>query len=91
MRRVFDDKDVDAVLICTRTLACAGNIWACQAGKDVYVEKNISLTIPEGRKMIEAGRKYKRIIQCGFQNRSGAYNISRHVTILKAGSLAKLQ
>ena len=37
-------------------------VWACQAGKDVYVEKNVALTIWEGRKMIEASKKYKRIV-----------------------------
>ena len=74
MQRVFDDKDVDAVVICTpehwHALAA---IRACQAGKDVYVEKNISLTIEEGRKMIEAAEKYDRVVQCGTQNRSAKY------------------
>jgi predicted dehydrogenase len=90
MRHVFDDKDVDAVLICTpEHWHALATIWACQAGKDVYVEKNISLNIPEGRKMIEAGRKYKRIIQCGFQNRSGAYNIKAR-DYIQSGKLGKI-
>ncbi len=77
MKKAFDDKDVDAVVICTpehwHALAA---IRACQAGKHVYVEKNISLNMHEGRKMIEASRKYNRLIQCGTQNRSGAYAFS---------------
>ena len=47
-------------------------IWACQAGKDVYVEKPISHNIVEGRRMIEAARRYNRIVQVGTQRRSGA-------------------
>lgn len=90
MRHVFDDKDVDAVLICTpEHWHALATIWACQAGKDVYVEKNISLNIPEGRKMIEAGKKYNRIIQCGFQNRSGAYNIKAR-DYIQSGKLGKI-
>ena len=55
MKQVFDDKDVDAVVICTpEHWHALATIRACQAGKDVYVEKNISLSIGEGRKMIEA-------------------------------------
>ncbi|HOF21597.1 MAG TPA: Gfo/Idh/MocA family oxidoreductase, partial [Bacteroidales bacterium] len=61
----------------------------CQAGKDVYVEKNISMTIPEGRKMIEAGKKYNRIIQCGFQNRSAPYNFSAR-NYIREGKLGKI-
>ena len=71
MKQVFDDKDVDAVVIATpehwHTLA---TIWALQAGKHVFVEKNPTLSIWEGRKMIEAARKYDRRVQVGFQNRS---------------------
>jgi hypothetical protein len=44
--------------------------WACQAGKDVYVEKPVSHTVVEGRRMIEAARKHRRIVQAGTQNRS---------------------
>src|SRR5713226_363759 len=59
MREVFDDKDVDGVVIATpEHWHALATVWACQAGKDVYVEKNPSLTIWEGRKMIEAARKY---------------------------------
>jgi hypothetical protein len=71
MRRIFDRDDVDAVTVATpnhwHSLA---TIWACQAGKDVYVEKPGSHNIFEGRKMIEAAHKYQRIVQHGVQLRS---------------------
>jgi predicted dehydrogenase len=90
MRRVFDDKEVDAVVICTpEHWHALATIWACQAGKDVYVEKNISMNIPEGRKMIEAAKKYNRIIQCGFQNRSAAYSFSAR-DYIQSGKLGKV-
>jgi predicted dehydrogenase len=90
MRRVFEDKDVDAVVICTpEHWHALATIWACQAGKDVYVEKNISMNIPEGRKMIEAAEKYNRVVQCGFQNRSGQYNMSAR-DYIQSGKLGKI-
>jgi predicted dehydrogenase len=71
LRRVYDNKEIDAVTIATpnhwHSLA---TIWACQAGKDVYVEKPGSHNIYEGRKMVEAAHKYKRIVQHGVQLRS---------------------
>jgi predicted dehydrogenase len=70
MRRVFDDKDIDAVTIATtnhwHTLTA---IWAMQAGKDVYVEKPVSHNVWEGTKLVEAARKYKRIAAGGTQRR----------------------
>ncbi|MFH0756396.1 MAG: Gfo/Idh/MocA family oxidoreductase [Bacteroidota bacterium] len=77
MRTVFDDKEVDAVFIATpEHWHGLATVWACQAGKDVYVEKCISHNIGEGQKMIEAAMKYERIVQCGTQNRSSAYALS---------------
>jgi predicted dehydrogenase len=74
MKEVLMDPDIDAVWISTpehwHTLA---TVWACQAGKDVYVEKNPTLSIWEGQKLIEAAEKYNRIVQVGFQNRSAPY------------------
>lgn len=71
MRNVFDDKEVDAVFIATpEHWHALATIWACQAGKDVYIEKPISHNIVEGQKMIEAAMKYERIVQCGTHNRS---------------------
>ncbi len=70
-RRVLERKDVDAVVIATpdhwhALLA----VWACQAGKDVYVEKPVSHNIWEGRKIVEAAAKYGRVVQAGTQYRS---------------------
>jgi len=74
MQHVFDDKEVDAVVICTpEHWHALATIRACRAGKDVYVEKNIALTIEEGRKMIDTVQENKRIVQCGTQNRSAKY------------------
>jgi predicted dehydrogenase len=66
MRKVFDDKDIHAVSIVTPNHWHAlATIWACQAGKHVYVEKPVSHNIFEGRKMVEAGIRYKVHIQHG--------------------------
>ncbi len=71
MRKVFDDKEIHAVSIATPNHWHAlATIWACQAGKHVYVEKPCCHNIFEGRKMIEASRKYNVRVQTGFQNRS---------------------
>ena len=71
LRRVFDDKSIDVVSIATPNHWHAlATIWACQAGKDVYVETPGSHTFFEGRKMIEAAAKYDRIVQHGVQARS---------------------
>jgi predicted dehydrogenase len=74
MRQVFDDKDVHGVVVATpEQWHALATIWACQAGKDVYVEKCISRRVEESRKMVEAARKYQRIVQAGTQHRSGPY------------------
>jgi predicted dehydrogenase len=71
MRRVFDDKNVDAVLVALPNHWHAlATVWACQAGKDVYVEKPFCHNIWEGRQMIAAARKHKRMVQVGTQSRS---------------------
>ncbi len=71
LRKMLEDKDIDAVSIATpnhwHALAA---IWGCQANKDVYVEKPVSWCIREGRKIVEAARKHKRIVQVGQQHRS---------------------
>jgi predicted dehydrogenase len=73
LRRVFDDKDIDAVSIATpnhwHSLAA---IWAIEAGKDVYVEKPCSHNVFEGRQLLNAARKHDRIVQHGTQIRSSA-------------------
>ncbi|MCX6636749.1 MAG: Gfo/Idh/MocA family oxidoreductase [Acidobacteria bacterium] len=71
IRKLLEDKTIDAVSYATPNHWHAlGTIWACQAGKDVFLEKPASHTIFEGRKMIEAARKYRRIVQHGAQSRS---------------------
>ncbi len=71
LRRVFDDKDIDAVVIAVPNHWHAlASIWAAQAGKHVYVEKPASHTVWEGRQMVNAARAYNRIMQVGTMNRS---------------------
>jgi predicted dehydrogenase len=71
IRRVLDDKSVQVVSIATPNhWHSLMTIWACQAGKDVYVEKPCSHNIYEGRKAVEAAKKYGRIVQHGTQSRS---------------------
>ncbi len=90
MRTVFDDPEVDGVFIATpEHWHALATIRACQAGKDVYVEKSISHNIFEGQKMIEAAGKYNRIVQCGTQNRSSDYALSAREFIQK-GDLGDL-
>ena len=73
MRRVFDDPEIHAVAMATPNHWHAlGTIWACQAGKHVYVEKPSSHNVFEGRKMVEASRKYNKVVQVGFQTRSSS-------------------
>lgn len=73
-RKILDDREVDVMVNATPDHWHAlGTIMACQAGKDVYTEKPMAHNIWEGRKMIEAARKYKRVVQVGMQSRSGAY------------------
>lgn len=73
LRRVLDDKNIDAVVVALpnhwHSLA---TVWACQAGKDVYVEKPFSYNLWEGRQAVAATRKYGRIVQVGMQNRSSS-------------------
>jgi predicted dehydrogenase len=71
IRRALDDKSVDAVSVATPNHWHALiTIWACQAGKDVYVEKPCSHNVHEGRVAVMAARHYHRIVQHGTQNRS---------------------
>jgi len=71
VRRLLDRKDIDVITSATPNHWHAlVTVWACQAGKDVYIEKPASHEIWEGRKMVEAARKYDRIVQIGTQKRS---------------------
>lgn len=90
MRKVFDDKEIDAVSFAVPNHWHAlGTIWACQAGKHVYVEKPASHNIFEGRKMIEAARKYDRRVQVGFQNRS-IENVIAAMKFLHEGGIGEV-
>ena len=71
LRKVLDDERVDIVSIATpHHLHAVQAIWAMQAGKDVYLEKPVSHNVSEGRRLVEAARKYGRICQTGTQSRS---------------------
>ena len=90
MRRVFDDKNVDAVVIATPDHWHApATILACQAGKDVYVEKPCSHNIREARLMVDAARKYQRIVQHGTQARSRS-NTRRAIEYAQSGKIGKV-
>ncbi len=86
-RRILEDKNVDA-MVCATPDHWHGMavILACQAGKDIYVEKPASHNIWEGRKMVEAARKYNRVVQVGMQNRSNTYGMTAH-DLIQSGKL----
>jgi predicted dehydrogenase len=91
IRRVLDDKSIDCISIATpnhwHALAA---IWGMQAGKDVYVEKPVSHNVSEGRRMVEASRKYHKICQTGTQSRSNE-GIRQSIAFVQSGKLGKLQ
>jgi len=91
MRRIFEDKSVDAVFICTPNHwhALAG-IWAMQSGKDAYVEKPVSHNISEGRRLAQVARKTGRVCQGGTQNRS-TMALAEAVDYMKAGKLGEVK
>ena len=89
-RRILENKDVDAVTIAAPDHWHAlMTIWACQAGKDVYVEKPISHNIAEGRRMIDAARRYNRVVAVGTQRRSGV-TLGKAVQFLREGGLGTI-
>jgi predicted dehydrogenase len=89
-RRLLDNKDIHAVSIATPNHWHAlMTVWACQAGKDVYVEKPASHTLWEGRKMVEAARKYSRVVQVGMQSRTTHHKI-KAVQRLRDGAIGQL-
>jgi predicted dehydrogenase len=91
LRRVLDDKTIDAVVIALPNHWHAlATVWACQAGKDVYVEKPFSYDIWEGQQMVAAARKYGRMVQVGTQNRSSAF-LRRVFDRLKSGELGAMR
>jgi hypothetical protein len=91
MRKILDDKSIDAVVIstCNHWHALAA-VWALQAGKDVYVEKPVSNNVWEGRKIVEAARKYNRVCQGGTQQRSDPVQ-GEIRKLIKSEKLGKIQ
>jgi predicted dehydrogenase len=90
IRRALDDKSIDAIVIATPDHWHApATILACDAGKDVYVEKPASHNLREGRLMIDAARRNKRIVQLGTQSRSRA-STQRAIEYIRAGKLGKV-
>ena len=85
IRRVLEDKDIDAVSIATpEQWHSLMTIWACQAGKDVYVEKPVSHNVWESRKAVEAARKYNRVVASGTQQRSYTH-VQEAIKLLHSG------
>ena len=90
-RELIARPDIDAVMIVTSNHWHALlTVWACQAGKDVYVEKPMSRTVWEGRKMIEAAAKYNRIVQVGTHYRSET-GLAEAIRFLHEGQLGKIR
>jgi hypothetical protein len=89
-RQLLDRKEIDAVIVATPDHWHAlPTVMACRAGKDVYCEKPLSLTIREGRAMLDAARKHNRIVQTGSQQRSGKH-YAQAVEIIRSGKLGKV-
>jgi predicted dehydrogenase len=90
VRKLLEDKSVDAVVIATPNhWHSLMTVWACQAGKDVYVEKPISHNVWEGRQAAAAARKYNRIVQAGTQSRSDTA-LQEAFAYLQAGNLGRI-
>lgn len=91
MRKAYDDKSIDIASIATpnhwHALAA---IWAIQAGKDVYVEKPVSHNVTEGRRLVEAARKYKKMVQCGTQSRSNP-GMREAIDYIKSGKIGEVK
>jgi predicted dehydrogenase len=91
VRKLLENKNIDAITTATPNHWHALiSIWACQAGKDVYVEKPVSHNVWEGRQIVEAARKYHRIVQTGTQNRS-KHAFRDAFAWLKEGNLGKIK
>jgi predicted dehydrogenase len=90
-RRLLDMKDLDAVIVGTPDHWHAlPTVMACMAGKDVYVEKPLAVSIGEGRVMVRAARRYDRVVQMGTQQRS-APHYKDAVDYVKSGNLGKIR
>lgn len=90
-RKLLEDKDIDVVSTATPNHWHALlTVWACQQGKDIYVEKPASHCIWEGRQAVKAAAKYKRIVQVGSQSRS-SQGIRQAVEFIRKGGLGKIK
>jgi predicted dehydrogenase len=90
MRRMFESKDIDAVsLPLPNHWHALATIWACQAGKDVYVEKPATHNMFESVKVVEAARKYKRMVQVGSQSRTIPHKV-KAIQLLHEGAIGKI-
>lgn len=91
VRQLLDRKDLDAITTATPNhWHSLIGVWACQAGKDSYIEKPISHNVWEGRQLVRAARKYKRVVQGGSQNRSDS-RIAEAVRWVNEGNLGKIR
>jgi len=91
VRKMLDDKDIDAVTTATPNhWHSLVSIWACQAGKDMYCEKPVSHNVWEGRKVVEAARKYNRIVQTGTQKRSDE-GLMQAFEYIRRGNIGKIK
>ncbi len=91
VRRLLERKDLDAITTATPNhWHSLIGIWACQAGKDAYIEKPISHNVWEGRQLVKAARKYERIVQGGTQSRSDG-RIRAAVEWVRGGNLGKIK
>jgi len=90
IRQLLANKNIDAISTATPNHWHALiSIWACQAGKDVYVEKPACHNVWEGQRLIDAARKYRRMVQVGSQSRSTAVKI-RAMQLLQQGVIGKV-
>ncbi|MHC4173147.1 MAG: Gfo/Idh/MocA family protein [Planctomycetota bacterium] len=90
VRELLEDISIDAVSVATTNHWHSPiTVWACQAGKDVYVEKPCSHNIFEGRQSVEAARKYNRIVQHGTQSRASS-NWTRQIAVVQSGVYGQL-
>jgi predicted dehydrogenase len=89
-RRIIDKKDIDAVIIATPDhWHAVQTIMACDAGKDVYIEKPLSLTLREGRRMVQAARRNNRVVQVGTQRRSSKL-YAQLAELVQSGAIGKV-
>ena len=91
IRQLLESKDIDAVSIATPNhWHSLMGIWACQAGKDVYVEKPVSHNVWEGRQLVNAARTHQRIVQTGTQSRSSPA-LHEAVAFVRSGAIGKIK